>query len=258
MIGKARIFNKQEFQNYSRLIMDLIWPAHSLISGKALPLNDYNSDYDLWQKLEFIDEPSCYQCGFPFEYKVSEKSLCAACIAKPPVFNRARAAIVYDEFSKKPVLDFKHGGRTDGLDFFAAQMLRAGHKLLKAADFLIPVPLHPKRLRARRFNQSALLAMRLAKLANITVQTEIIKRNKNTKPQGSLNAYQRTKNVSGAFTLDTKNKNMVLGKNILLIDDVFTTGATLNACARILKKAGANRVDCLCLMRVVKPLEIKP
>jgi len=127
---------------------------------------------------------------------------------------------------------------------------------LKTADMLIPVPLHQARLRQRRFNQAALLARAISQLNDIPYQTEILKRTKNTPSQGGQTFSGRRRNVSGAFGVNPQQKDLVKGKHVVLIDDVYTTGSTLSACAKTLKRAGAARVDALTFMRVVRPQEI--
>ena len=233
-------------------VLDTALPPHSLISG--LPLTP--DEAELWQSLEFLDDPCCDACGFPFEYDQGEGTLCARCHARPPRYDRGRSAITYDEHSKKIVLDFKHGGRTDGLSFFASQMQRAGRPLLENADFIVPVPLHNARLRSRRFNQSALLARSLSKNTDIPYYTELLLRRKNTPSQGSQTYLGRKRNVASAFHIPARSKARIKGANILLIDDVLTTGATLEACAMTLKRGGAAQVDALTLMRVVRPASL--
>ena len=236
--------------------LDTILPPHSLITGQVLTKAGQKTDTELWQHLKFIDDPCCDACGFPFEFEQGIDALCLRCHAHKPAFDRARAAITYDENSRKLILDFKHGGRTDGIKFFAAQMHRAGKDLFAGADILIPVPLHKSRLRQRRFNQAALLARALSRLSGIPYETETLLRKKNTPSQGGQTFLGRRRNVSGAFMIPPKYKPQIEGKRIALIDDVYTTGSTLTACARTLKRANAAGVDALTLMRVVRPQEI--
>lgn len=237
-------------------IQDTVLPPHSLITGRVLSKDDLQMDTELWQSLKFIDDPCCTACGFPFEFEQGVDALCMRCHAHMPIFDHARSAITYDDISRKLVLDFKYGGRTDGLEFFAAQMMRAGSAVLDEADTLIPVPLHPSRLRQRRFNQAALLARTISRLSAIPYQTEALVRRKNTPSQGGLTFLGRRRNVSGAFNMRPNFKDAVKGQHVVLIDDVYTTGSTLSACANPLKRAGARRVDALTLMRVVRPQEI--
>jgi len=237
-------------------VVDTVLPPHSLITGKVLASAGREADTELWQCLKFIDDPCCTACGFPFEFEQGEDALCIRCHAHKPAFDHARAAITYDDMSRKLILDFKHGGRTDGVKFFAAQMLRAGGQILEDADMLIPVPLHQKRLRHRRFNQAALLARSLSQLSGIPYQTEILMRGKNTPSQGGQTFSGRKRNVSGAFGVSPQHKELLKGKHVVLIDDVYTTGATLSACAKTLKRRAAAQVDALTFMRVVRPQEI--
>lgn len=230
-------------------VIDLAMPRHSLISGQ--PMDE--AEAQMWQSLHFLDEPCCDACGFPFDYALGDGVLCAACEVRRPRFGRMRAAIEYTEQSRKIVLDFKYGGRTDGLEFFTAQMMRAGRGVLADSDMLIPVPLHKARLRARRFNQSAILASALAGQTGLAFETNILLRKKNTESQGGKSAVARRRNVRAAFDINKNTAHRIKGRRAILIDDVYTTGATLNACAQALIKAGAARIDALCLMRVVKP-----
>jgi ComF family protein len=236
----------------TQIAVDTVLPPHSLITGQPRTPDEI----ELWQGLEFIDAPWCQACGFPFEFEVGQNALCARCESKPPAYDRARSAIKYEDGSRKLVLDFKHGGRTDGLKFFAAQMHRAGRELLEAADILIPVPLHKSRLRTRRFNQAALLARALSSTTGIPYDTDTLMRVKNTPSQGVQSYQGRKRNVSGAFALSPKTRPRIKNAHVLLIDDVQTTGSTLESCAKSLKRGGAAHVDALTLMRVVRPVEI--
>ncbi|PHS41280.1 MAG: phosphoribosyltransferase [Robiginitomaculum sp.] len=237
-------------------LLDTLLPPHSLITGQVLSKAGPEADVELWQNLKFIDDPCCQACGFPFEFEQGQNALCIRCTAYKPEFDQARSAITYDDTSRKLVLDFKYGGRTDGLGFFAAQMVRAGAEMLDRADMLIPVPLHRARLRQRRFNQAALLAREISRITNIPYDTEILMRKKNTPIQGSLSFKARRRNVSGAFDIYGKNKHRLKNKRVVIIDDVYTTGSTLSACAKPLKRAGVAQIDALTFMRVVRPLEI--
>ncbi|MGJ8562703.1 MAG: ComF family protein [Alphaproteobacteria bacterium] len=210
------------------------------------------NDGEAWSKITFLDEPCCECCGFPFEYDTGFESLCGDCSAHLPAYARARAAFVYDEASRHMVLSFKHGGRTEGLGIFAAHMRRAGRQFWDGADMLIPVPLHPSRLIKRRFNQSGLLARKLSRLVPARFEPDILFRIRATESQGAQSAKGRVRNVRGAFQVPDKQKPALEGKHVVLIDDVMTTGATLNACARTLKKAGASYIDVVTLARTVR------
>ncbi len=231
----------------AKLVMDTVLPPQELLglAGDDLARR-------MWADVTFLDAPWCEACGFPFEYAVQAGALCARCSVRRPRYDRARAAMAYDEGSRALILSFKHGGRTEGLASFAAQMRRAGRDVLEGADFLIPVPLHPTRLIRRRYNQAALLARALGKITPARFDPDILARIRRTDSQGKFNARARAENVRGAFAVREKAQAKLAGAHVVLIDDVLTTGATLEACAATLKRAGAARVDGLTLARVAK------
>jgi ComF family protein len=208
-----------------------------------------------WQKIGFLDGPCCECCGLPFEFDPGAGTLCAACQARAPAFDRARAVMRYDEASKAPILAFKHADRLDHVPAFARWLMRGGRVLLDDSDVIVPVPLHRRRLWSRRYNQAAELARALAQLSGKPACNRVLERARSTPSQGEMvSAQARRRNVQGAFAIDTKAKPLVCGKNVLLIDDVLTTGATVEACARALKRSGARKVHVLALARVVRPL----
>lgn len=209
-----------------------------------------------WTDVTFLDEPCCFICGYPFEYDPGPRTLCAYCTANPPRFDHCRSAVTYDAASRAAILAFKHGGRTQNVDRFARQMRRAGRIYWDQADYLVPVPLHPKRLLKRKFNQASLLARALSDYVDAEFNPDILVRHKNTASQGMQTPKGRFRNVRGAFSLAEDAPAIIDGKTIVIIDDVYTTGATLGACASVLKRAGAERVFTLTLSRVVRPQQI--
>ena len=238
-------FTARRVKSAGEAVIDVLLPPQELLGLEADPIAKR-----MWAGVTFLDAPWCEACGLPFEYAVPGGALCARCAVKRPVCGRARAAMAYDEGSRALILSFKHGGRTEGLASFAAQMRRAGRDVLAQADLLIPVPLHPTRLIKRRYNQATLLARALAKITPAEFAPDVLFRIKRTQSQGGFNARARIENVRGAFSV--KQAARIEGRNVVLIDDVYTTGATLEACARILKQAGAAQVDGICLARVAK------
>ncbi len=228
--------------------VDIVFPQHSIISGDLKGRDESH----LWGNIRFLDDPCCEQCGYPFDYAVGPGSICGDCAARPPAYDRARAAFVYNDESRRMILSFKHGGRTEGLDIFAGHMRRAGRKFWDEADYLIPVPLHPSRLIKRRFNQSGLLARRLAKSVKPTFEPDFLLRSKATPSQGLQTFRGRFRNVKGAFHVPEKARIRIKNKHIIVIDDVMTTGATLGACAKALKRGGASYIDVVTLARTVR------
>lgn len=208
---------------------------------------------DCWSRISFIEGAMCASCGAPFDVDPGGETLCGPCHAKPHDFARARALFRYDDASKPLLLTFKYGDRLDHAPAFSRWLERTGRALLDDADLVVPVPLHRWRLWRRRYNQAAVIAARLARLAGRPHDPLALERKRATASQGEMpSAKARRRNVLGAFRVPAAKIPQVRGRTILLVDDVFTTGATLNACARALKRAGAARVDALTLARVVR------
>lgn len=203
-----------------------------------------------WTQIAFIDGPLCDGCGAPFEYDLGEGVRCAACMAKPRAFSRARAACLYDDVSRGPILQLKHADRTDLAPLFARWISRSARDLLETADAIAPVPLHPGRLLGRRYNQAAEIARPLSRLSGVPYLPDTLVRGRATASQGGKSASGRRRNVAAAFAVPPARAARIMGKRVLLIDDVMTTGATLEGCARALLAAGAARVDVAVVARV--------
>jgi ComF family protein len=206
-----------------------------------------------WQKLTFIDEPVCAVMGLPFAFDQGEGAVSAAALAAPPDWDRARAAVAFDDPSRRLVHALKYRDQPEAGLMMASAMARAGRKLLAGADLVIPVPLHRRRLWQRRFNQSAFLAGIIARRAGKPFVTDVLVRRLPTRTQVGLSHEERQKNVRRAFAADGEKQALLAGKKVVLIDDVLTTGATANACARVLKEAGAAEVDVLVFALVLEP-----
>lgn len=229
--------------------LDLVLPPRCLACGVTVGAVGTLCP-NCWRGITFLGAPRCACCGYPFAFDLGEGGLCGACAAHTPPYDRARAAMRYDDASRHLVLALKHGDRLHLAPALAQWMRRAGAELLGDADWLVPVPLHWTRLFARRYNQAAVLAQALAKTGAPPVAAECLIRRRRTPSQGRKNAAARRRNVAGAFRV--RRPSEVRGKRIVLIDDVLTTGATVEECARALKRAGAARVDVLALARTVR------
>lgn len=243
-MGKREVFStvKSVTRNFARGGLDIVLP----------PQDPFRREDKAWEDIHYLDAPCCATCGFPFEYAVGDGALCAGCLARPPRYTSARAALAYNDASRDIILSFKHGGRTENLSLFAAQLRRAGRGSLPEADLIVPVPLHRTRRVKRRYNQSTLLGRALSKITKPSFDPDSLRRIRATKSQGGQSAAGRKRNVQGAFAVRDEAKDRVKGANIVLIDDVMTTGATLDACASVLLRSGAKRVDALCLARVIR------
>ena len=188
-----------------------------------------------WDRVTFLGPPICHRCGYPFEFEVPSETLWAACQRRAPRFERARAVFAYDDVSRALILSFKHADQTHQAPAFGRWLARAGAALLTDADLLVPVPLHRWRLFARRFNQAALLAHALGRETETTVVADLLRRQRRTRSQGRLSRTARIRNVQGAFAVRVGWRDRIEGRRILLIDDVLTTGATVEECARVLR-----------------------
>lgn len=235
-----------------RALASVFWPQRSLITHRELA-GPGALEPELWSKLQFLSDPVCARCGVPFEIAVDPEQVCGACLANPPRYNRARAALVYGDVSRELVLGLKYQGRRDGLTTLSAWMAAAGKQLLDEADLIVPVPLHYFRLVRRGFNQSGWLAGALARSSGVRLSVDALARTRATPIQGGLSADGRRRNVQGAFRVRRTRTRLVSGKRVLLVDDVLTTGATAEACALALNRAGAVCVDVITLARVAGP-----
>ncbi|MGH1455629.1 MAG: ComF family protein [Alphaproteobacteria bacterium] len=232
--------------------IDVILPPRCPVNGDMVDVHGMISG-EVWQNLEFVSAPFCGCCGIPFDFDTdAHEGQCMACITKPPSYNSARSALRYNDTSRNIILGFKHGDKTHSVHSFTPWLKRAGSDMLAQADFLIPVPLHRARLLSRRYNQAGVIADALSKDTGVRHLPLSLKRVRATPSQGHLKTDERIQNVRKAFAVRKQYESDLIGKNIVLIDDVYTTGATVNECTKVLKKAGVSRVDILTLARVVK------
>lgn len=235
-----------------RAALDLVLPPRCLGCG-TLVADQGRLCGQCWQALTFLVPPLCRSCGYPLPHALPDAPLCATCAAEPPVYHRARAALRYDDGARGLILNFKHADRTDVAPAFGRWLGRAGAEMLADADLIVPVPLHRWRLLRRGYNQSAILARALAKASGVPLAPDLLQRHQATPSQQGLGARARAENVTAsAFRLHPWHRMRVGDRRIVLVDDVLTTGTTVSACARVLQRAGAARVDVLTLARVVR------
>lgn len=233
-----------------RLVLDAALPPLCPACKKPVA-DDGGLCPDCWSQLSFITPPYCERLGIPFAYDPGPGVLSMQAIADPPAYERARAAVRYDDVARTLVHALKYGDRLDLAPTLGRWMVQAGGALLADADALIPVPLHWRRLWMRRFNQSAALAEIIATQAKLPVALAALARVKATRQQVGLTKSERADNVQGAFRVRPEARAEIKGRRLVLVDDVLTSGATIDACARVLLRAGAAAVDVLVFARVV-------
>lgn len=199
-----------------------------------------------WKKITWISEPKCKICGCPFEFKFD--SVCFKCISKKPYFDKAISAFEYDDYSKPLIVMFKHYDVTILAKYLSKIMYAASQNEIECFDVVVPVPITLSKRLKRKYNQSELLARYFSKLSRIEYAPEVLIKTKDTVDQEKLSAKNRKKNLSEVFSISSNKK--INGKNVILIDDVFTTGATANECAKVLKKNGAKNIIVITAARV--------
>jgi ComF family protein len=233
-----------------RLVLDTALPP--LCAACRSPLGNVGGLCpSCWAKVSFIAPPYCERLGIPFAYDPGPGILSMEAIADPPAYRRARAAVRFDDVARDLVHKLKYGDRLDLSAMMGRWMARAGRELIAEADALVPVPLHWRRLWARRFNQAALLAKAVGGAHGVPVLTGALKRTRATQQQVGLTHAERAANVQGAFAVTDDGKAAIHGAHLVLVDDVLTSGATIEACARALLRVGAGSVDVLVFARVV-------
>lgn len=240
------------FRGLAHLAVDMVYPPRCPSCRQHVGA-DGNFCAPCFNRLRVIEAPLCQCCGIPFVIGVGEEYLlCPECLDEKPDFDAVRAALVYDAVSGPLVTSLKFNDQWAGLTRYVQMMLRLGRPLMEGADMLVPVPLHWRRLFTRKFNQSALLAYGLSRQVDVPCAPEMLQRVVYTKPQMRLDRATRLKSLKHAFAVPEKMRTLLQDKIVVLVDDVVTTGATANACARALKQAGAKEVRVIALARAVK------
>ncbi len=232
---------KSEFGPQGRKLLDLLLPPLCHACGSKVS-EIHALCASCWANVSFIEGSVCDICGEPFEFldhSEQETMACANCLKAPPAYDAARAAFVYNDGSRALVTGFKFNDRLDRLPIFGHWLERAGTEMITMCDAILPVPLHRWRLIARRYNQAALLAREISKRSSRPVLFHVLQRVKSTRQQVGLSAKGRKRNVANAFRVSEEDRSLIENKRLLLVDDVVTSGATVEACAKVLKRAGA-------------------
>jgi ComF family protein len=237
------------FARVAKLALDIALPT--LCVACREPVDGEGVCAACWTKLSFIAPPYCPRLGIPFVYDPGPDMLSMEAIASPPAYQRARAAVRYDEVARTLVHALKYQDRTDLAPAMGRWMARAGRELLEDADLVIPVPLHWRRAWHRRYNQSGALARVIERQSGVRLEGDLLRRVRATEQQVGLSRPQRASNVQGAFEVSADRRSEIHGRRVVLVDDVLTSGATVDACARALLRAKAAQVDVLVFARVV-------
>jgi ComF family protein len=240
-------------RTFVRAALDIALPP--LCAVCRAPVHGNGLCAGCWSKLSFITRPYCERLGIPFIYDPGPGILSMEAIANPPAYQRARAAVRFDEISRALVHALKYGDRLDLTPMMGRWLALAGRDLLAEADALVPVPLHWRRNWARRFNQSGILAAAVSSQTGVPVAASALKRVKATVQQVGLSRSERAANIQGAFRVPAEGKAAIAGRRLVLVDDVLTSGATAEGCARALLRAGAANVDVLVFARVADPVQ---
>jgi ComF family protein len=237
-----------------RRMLDFALPPRCPGCG-AIALEPHRFCLACWRSLTFLGDPCCACCGLPFAYAGGDGALCGRCLAEPPPFDRLRAAVAYGDVSREVALKLKYSGRlglAETLAHFMLRHVRSGERRSGEGEaILVPVPLHRWRIWKRGYNQAALIASALARRTGLPAGLDLLVRTRATPPLRGLGRRERALAVRGAFKVPPGARPRLAGRPVLLVDDVYTSGATATACARALKRSGAASVEILCWARVV-------
>lgn len=235
--------------HFLKRALDTVLPYRCPVSGEIVTQHGMVAPH-IWRELDFISDPFCKTCGTPFDYELDGSNSCAKCIEEPPPYKTSRAALRYNEASRSIILGFKHADRTFAVKTFTPWVKTAGHDMLAKADYIMPVPLHMWRLIRRRYNQAELLSSDLGKESGVPVIKNALIRKHATRSQGHLKPEDRASNVKDAFAVNPRAAEKIKGKTVILIDDVYTTGATAKECTDQLLKSGVGEVHVLTIANV--------
>ena len=237
------------WRDLGRRVLDGVMPP-STLDRPVARASSIGLSAAAWGRIIFLEDPVCDGCGAPFAHDMGEGALCEVCTVRRRPIARIRAACLYDEHSRDLILQLKHADRVDLAPLFAAWLSRAAAPLTAVSDVIVPAPLHRWRLLRRRYNQAAEIARPLAARTGLAYAPDALVRRRDTGSQAGRSGAGRRRNVAGAFETPAGRRALIEGRRVLLVDDVLTTGATLEACARALRKAGAREVCAAVIARV--------
>jgi ComF family protein len=246
-----RVVSLQIIKKKLHSVLGLVFPSKCLVCNDIVGVES-RLCFDCWKKVEFISNPSCSKCGYPFEFDIGEPMLCGSCADEPLVFDKAMSVFRYGEISKVLVHKLKYSDKLHIAKYLATLMLNKIQAKNGSFDFIIPVPMHRKKLRRRLYNQAALIAKHISSLSGIPFLPNGLTKTLYHVPQTGLRRELRKENVRNSFGVTKKYSNVIIGKNILLIDDVYTTGATINECSKVLKSALCNNITVATVARVIE------
>ncbi|MDR2527019.1 MAG: ComF family protein [Rickettsiales bacterium] len=221
--------------NFLKIFLRFLYPPKCVICGKIIQEYDALCE-NCWSNVKQIVRPFCNKCSSPIEFDISEDSICGACMKEEPKYIKARSAFIYNKAISNVITRFKFFDETYLKRFMALNMVRASQDILDNIDILIPVPLHKKRLRQRKYNQSLLLCEEISKLTKKSFISDFLYKKKHTKQQSSLRKRERLLNLRGKFAVSEKYLGQYADKNIAIVDDVMTTGTTINECIKAMNK----------------------
>ena len=237
---------------FIKKILEIFFPSHCLSCAEIISKDALFCSH-CWPKLQFITDPKCKICSYPFEVEITHmQPLCANCLVKTPSYDKVITLFGYNKIIKKVIGDFKYRDQSFLAKKFAKILFDKFKKEIAGCDLIVAVPLHPNRLKTRKFNQAVLLAKNLVKfLPESKFHPDLLFRIKDTAPQVNLKKEERKKNLKRGFLINQKYRDLVRDKKVLLIDDVMTTGATLENCAKELKRRKAKEVVVLVIAKTV-------
>lgn len=231
--------SKYYFKKFLQKILDFVIPNRCLSCADYID-SEHNLCSKCWGKINFISKPYCVKCGSPIEINLNIDVTCLECINLPPKFTLSRSLCKFDDNVKKIIHNFKYYDKTSISKFFAKLIFNLYAHDFQNADLIIPVPMHKIKRILRRYNQSQILAFEIGKIFNKHVLNNVLIKIKNTKSQSLLSKKERKSNLKNSIII--KNPELIKGKSIILVDDVITTGTTIDYCCKLLKMAGVKKI----------------